>query len=94
MIAAAGVVVGVLKAAALGAPVFLRPLLDPRVMILIAAFLAGAKGCDTWHDLYGAARRSRRAQAPDRPGAGTQGLRQGPGQGPPGPNRQTGETDP
>ena len=53
MITTAGVVIGVLKTAALGAPVFLRPLLDPRIMILVAAFLAGAKGCDTWHDYMG-----------------------------------------
>ena len=53
MIATAGVVIGVLKGAALGAPMFLRPLLDPRIMILIAAVLAGAKGCDTWHDYVG-----------------------------------------
>ena len=53
VITAGSAVFGVLKGAALGAPVFLRPLLDPRIMILIAACLAGAKGCDTWHGYMG-----------------------------------------
>ena len=53
LLAGGASVIGVLKTAALGAPLFLRPLLDPRVMIVVAAFLLGAKGCDTWHDYMG-----------------------------------------
>jgi hypothetical protein len=42
-----------LKVAAMAAPAWLRPLLDPRVLIVLGAFLLGAKGCDTWHDYLG-----------------------------------------